>query len=122
MAHLLGIYIMSLITMLSVGQNGNFGDDQGLWRQFVLDHLDFIARRSTTYEIDSSLMNLYRYDLKRFLREHLKIHGDLAWIVLLLNNLSNDLEWETEGSYVIPDNSLISQLYHSYITISSNRF
>lgn len=113
---------MSLIAMLSVGQNGNFGDDQGLWRQFVLDHLDFIARRSQTYEIDSLLMNLYRYDLKRFLREHLKIHGDIAWIVLLLNNLSNDLEWETEGSYVIPDNSLISQLYHSYITISSNPF
>lgn len=113
---------MSLTTMLTVSQNGNFGDDQGPWRQFILDHLDFIAARSRTYEIDSPLMNLYRYDLKRFLRENLKIHGDLAWIVLLLNNLKNDLEWNTEGSYIIPDSNIIAQLYHSYITISTNSF
>ncbi len=122
LTHLLGIYTMSLITLLASSQNGNFGDDQGPWRQFILDHLDFIANRSRTYEIDSPLMNLYRYDLKRFLRENLKIHGDLAWIVLLLNNLRNDFEWNVEGSYIIPDSNIIAQLYHSYITISTNSF
>jgi hypothetical protein len=100
-------------------KNSTMSDDQGPWRQFILDHLDYIARRTAVYEITSLLMNQYRYDLARFLREHMSLRSDLAWIVILLNNMSTDLEFDTPGEFIIPTDELIDQLYHSYTTKAS---
>lgn len=113
---------MSLSTDLAASDSGKLGDDQGTWRQYILDHIDYIKRRSTTYDIDGPLMNFYRYDLKRFLKAHLRRQRDIAWIVLLLNDMHNDFEFVNPGKYVIPTDDLINALYHSYITIASNSF
>jgi len=92
-------------------------DDQGEWRQYILDHLDYITARTRPSEIDILLINEYRYDLDSFLKEKMSIQGDIAWIVLLLNNLTCDFEFTEPGVFIIPSDELISQLYHSYSTV-----
>ena len=115
---------MTLSALLGQSQRSSLGDDQGGWRQFVLDHLDYISKRSKTYDIAADLMNLYRYDLKRFLKDYpgIKRNEDIAWIVLLLNDLPNDFSFVNPGKYIIPSDDLIKTLYHSYVTIHSNSF
>lgn len=113
---------MSLSTDLAASDTDKLGDDQGTWRQFILDHVDYISKRSITYDIDGALMNLYRYDLKRFLKTHLSRQRDIAWIVLLLNDFHNDFEFVNPGKYIIPSDELVNGLYHSYITITNNSF
>lgn len=111
---------MSLSELITDNQRNTVSDDQGKWRQFVLDHLDYIALRSTTFAIDAPLMNLYRYDLRRFLKDYLKRHEDIGWIVQLLNSLPNDFAFHESGNLVVPEDSLITKLYHSYISIVAN--
>lgn len=111
---------MTLSTALMAIAKTNISDDQGPWRQFVLDHLDYIAARSTTYTIEPELMNRYRYDLGRFLKERMTIHTDMAWIVLHLNYLPNDLAFDTPGEFIIPTDELCNKLYHSYKASRAN--
>jgi hypothetical protein len=108
---------MGLSDLLQNSQRNTTSDDQGAWRIFILDHLDYIAKYSKTYDIDAPLMNQYRYNLNHFLREHLQRREDIGWIVLLLNSLHNDFEFFETGHFVIPQDKLITDLYHSYITI-----
>lgn len=112
---------MSLIEIINNNLNTKFSDDQGSWRQFILDHLDYIAQRSNSYMIDADLMYGYRYDLQRYLKENQRIHQDIAWIVLLLNNMGSDLEFDTPGEYVIPNDTLIQNLYYSYMTVKGRK-
>ena len=111
---------MSLSNLLTKTQRNTVSDDQGRWRMYCLDHLDYIAMRSTTYVIDAPLMNLYRYDLRRFLKHYLKRHEDIGWIVQLLNNMRNDFDFSEPGNLIVPEDSLITSLYHSYMTIQAN--
>ena len=111
---------MSLTDLINQSIKTTTSDDQVDWRQFILDHLDYIAARSTTFSIDPPLMNQYRYDLKRMLKVYFKRHQDMEWIVLLLNNLPNDFSFYEPMSITIPSDELITNLYHSYITIASN--
>lgn len=113
---------MGLSTLLANEQNNSRGDDNGPWRQFILDHLDYMARRSTRYNLDGPLINQYRYNLKHFLKDHLKRREDIDWIVLLLNNLHNDFEFADPVTLIIPTDKLIQDLYHSYISVISNPF
>lgn len=112
---------MSLSQLLDKSQQDSMGDDQSTWRQFILDHLDYIAKNSRRYDIDANQMTEYRYDLKRYLKNELTLHFDIAWIVLLLNDLFNDFDFDQPGIYVIPNDRLINDLYHTYITISANQ-
>lgn len=73
-----------------------------------------------TYAIEPEVMNLYRYDLDRFLKDRMNRHADIAWIVKLLNNLPNDLSFDTAGDFLIPTDSLIQKLFHSYTSIKAN--
>lgn len=112
---------MSLSDILTTKiQKDDGADDQGSWRQFVCDHLDYIAVRSRTYNIKPEVMELYKYDLPRFLKDRMSLHWDIGWIVVLLNDLGSELGFSDYGNYVIPSDTLISNLYHSYKTIAAN--
>lgn len=111
---------MSLSALLNTVANGTASDDNGPWRQFILDHLDYIAARSKTYTIEADAMNRYQYDIKRFLFDKLQVHEDIAWIVRYLNHLPNDFAFNTSGDFIIPTDSLIINLKHSFVTIQSN--
>ena len=54
---------MSLSTILQNRLSTDMGDDSGPWRQFILDHLNYIALRSTSYSLEPELMYKYQYDL-----------------------------------------------------------
>jgi hypothetical protein len=110
---------MGLSAYLDETRLNSLGDDQGRWRQYVLDHLDYIAGFSRKYEIDAPLINQFRYDLKRFLKEYLSLQEDIAWIVLLLNNMPNDFSFSEAGEYTIPNDQDIKKLYHTFATITS---
>lgn len=111
---------MSLSAILASTANGTTSDDNGPWRQFILDHLDHIAARSKTYTIEPAAMNRYKYDIKRFMFEKLQIHEDIAWIVRYLNYLPNDFSFDKPGDYIIPTDSLIIKLKHRFVTIQAN--
>lgn len=111
---------MSLSAMLSSVSNGTVSDDQGPWRQFILDHLDYIAARSKVYTIEPDAMNRYKYDLKRLLFDKFQIHEDIAWIVRYLNQLKSDLEFDKPGDFIIPTDSLIVNLKQSFVTVNAN--
>lgn len=111
---------MGLSALLSKAASGTTSDDQGPWRQFILDHLDYITQRSQIYTIEPDAMNRYQYDIKRFLFDKLQIHEDIAWIVRYLNYLPNDFSFNVPGDFVIPTDSLIIKLKHSFMTISAN--
>jgi len=95
-------------------------NDQGPWRQYVLDHIDWLKARIQPTEIQDLLMNQYRYDLERFLRDEVRLQLDVAWIVLLLNDMSCDFEFVQPGTYLIPQDALINSLYHSFATLRAN--
>ncbi len=113
---------MSLSSLLSKDIKGNSGIDWSneKWRQFILDHLDYIAVRCTTYSIDAPQMNLFRYDLKRFLKVRMNRHEDLTWVVQLLNSIKIDFEFDEPRDLLIPSDTDIINLYHSFISIIAN--
>jgi hypothetical protein len=95
-------------------------DDQGPWRQFVLDHLDYIAKATRPVDLDILLINQYRYDLPRFLKERMGLRTDMAWIVVLLNNMTSDFDFKEPGTLIVPGDDTIINLYHSFSTITAN--
>lgn len=112
---------MTLSQLLSDQLNSTVANDNGPWRQFVLDHLDYLARRTVPRTIDALEMNQYRYDLARFVKEKMQRSQDMTWIVLLLNNLSCHLDFKEPGDYVIPEDRLILDLYSLYVTTTANK-
>ncbi len=111
---------MGLSSHIVAQQDATVSDDQGPWRMYILDHLDYIVVRSRVYDIDAKLMNVYRYDLRRFLKDHLNRYMDIGWIVQLINNFPNDFEFYKPGRIVIPDDTVIENMYHAFIAIQAN--
>jgi hypothetical protein len=111
---------MGLSTLINSSLNSTVSDDQGSWRTYILDHLDYLNLRSEVFAIEPELMNIYRYDLKRFLKDYMKRHEDIAWIVLLMNNLANDFSFDTAMNIIIPTDRLVLNLHMSYVTVTSN--
>lgn len=112
--------IMSLSNLLSKQIVNRLSDDGGSWRQFILDHLDYIKNRSQTYVVDEQTANQYRYNFDQFLEEKLERRTDISWIALLLNDLPNDFSFVDRTNYIIPSDDLINNLYLSYTTIQAN--
>lgn len=110
---------MGVSSALAAIARDKTSDDQGPWRQYILDHLDFIARRSKRYDIDGLVMNQYRYNLAHYLKENMKRRQDMAWIVQLLNDIPNDFHFVDQAVYIIPSDELINQLYHQFRTITN---
>lgn len=111
---------MALTDLIAAANTSTVGPDNGAWSQFISDHLDYIASQSGKFNIPPDMMNLYKYDLKRFLKEQMKRNEDIAWIVCLLNYMNSDFDFDTSGDYIIPTDALITTLYTTYKTISSN--
>jgi hypothetical protein len=109
---------MGLSALLNDTRQYQMSDDQGKWRQFILDHLDYIAQQATTYQISATLMNMYRYDLRRFLKEDRNRNEDMAWIVLLLNYLPNDFSFVDIKTLIVPTDDLIINLYHKFLAVN----
>jgi hypothetical protein len=113
--------VVSLSTLLSQKTAFDLSDDQGGWRQYILDHLDVIAASSQTYTLTPNLMYAYRYDLQRFLTQEMKQTKSLAWIVQLLNGWSCDFDFDQADTMIIPSQDFIQDKYNKYQTVINAR-
>ena len=111
---------MGVSSSLQAVMTDSFGNDNGTWRQFVCDHLDYIQARSPTYLPEPEVMNQYKYDLSDYLKVGLSRKKNIGWIVCLLNGMASDLEFDESRTYVIPTDELISQLYTTYKSVLAN--
>lgn len=105
---------MSLISLINRYNSGTISDDDGTWRQFVLDHADYIKTNSQLYEITESVMNIYKYDLRRFLKEKMGRNEDVEWIFLIINDLKSDFDFDVAKNYYIPADTFMINLYTNY--------
>ena len=113
---------MPLTALLKTSYDNTVSDDSGPWRQFILDHLALIARQSARYDLSAEQLYRYKHDLRRLLKTEVAVNRqeDIAWIVRLLNDISCDLEFVDPGEYIIPTDTLILNLYKTYMTVSMN--
>ena len=111
---------MSLTGLIASSITSEVGDDQAGWRQFVLDHIVYIRNLSKVTVISAEVMNQYRYNLKHYLKQVVRTHQDIGWIVQLLNELRSDMDFYIPGSFYIPQDNTIRDLYLTYATTRLN--
>ena len=108
-------YRMSLITLLQNSLN-NYDDTDPLWYQFILDHKTYLIQNSSIRFITTAYLQTYTNNLKGYLQS-ISYPVNCAWIVGLINNIPNDVAFDTTISQLyIPPYSLIQTLYTNYIT------
>lgn len=108
---------MGLITDLNTELNDVYMDDNGAWRQFVIDHLAYIQANASRVYPDATVMQKYRYDVKRYMLYNTTL-ASMGWIFLLVNGLSSERDFTESQIYYLPDYSYIDELYHTYLTTS----
>lgn len=110
---------MALTDILS--QNiTNYSDTDGRWYQFILDHKTYLLNNSQLRNISLAYMQQYINNLEAYLRS-INYPTDCAWIVALVNNIKNNIEFNTSTLEIyVPPFTLIQRLYTDYNTIVSN--
>lgn len=111
---------MGLRTLFDSVIQNTVEDDQGTWRQFVLDHLDYIAHQSQSFLVDETVMNRYRYDMRLFLKENLNRHQDMLWVVQILNDVPTEFDFHGAMTLIVPTDDLLVGLYRTYRTQLAN--
>jgi hypothetical protein len=87
--------------------------DDKEWIQFMKDHREHILEKSSSILIDYNDQNTYRYRLFSYLVE--TSHTvDLLWIILWLNQLDTEMDFNNVRELYIPDYTHISELYQTY--------
>lgn len=90
------------------------------WVQFVRDHRRQLMNRAVTVNINPDRAFRLRYRPAQLLRE-LDRSPELAWIILLINDISSVRQFEGIESLLLPDDEeAIDDLYESYITYIRN--
>lgn len=115
---------MSLLSTIDGYLNKNNDDyypNDNEWVLFVKDHKEVILKESTTVEIDASIMNINRYSVEPFLREH-NLPVSISWIVVWINQLDSAMNFNsTIDTLVVPDHATIRRLKKSYIDVKTYR-
>ena len=110
---------MALIDLLTNSLD-NYDDLDPDWKNFILDHKQYLIDKSTMAIISTSYMQGYRYSLRRYLRS-ISYNIHCAWIVGLVNNLPTDVMFtDTVNSLRLPPFSVIESLYTTYLTLKTN--
>lgn len=72
------------------------------WRQYVLDHIEFIKQNSTMVVMNNNTLLRYRFNVEWLLIEK-GSKPDLKWIFFLINKLDGDVRFSIEWiSYYNP--------------------
>lgn len=122
-----GVYLflwrrdVSLDVLMEQAHSKTISDDQGPWRQFVLDHLDYIQARSFVQTISPEVMYRYRYNLGQYLVDQNNRMEDMAWIVRLLNGMSCDLDFVGFSKIYLPSDRTLVDLHLQYTTVTQNQ-
>lgn len=111
---------MGILTLIKDNVILDLSPTDPAWVQFVSDHLDYIASQSERFTIEAALINRYKYNLRLFLKENRQRNYDIAWIVLLVNQIPSDLYFSEVCTIYIPTDQFMKSLYQKYQTVSKN--
>ena len=109
---------MALIDMLTKA-TGTYSSTDPAWVQCVRDHKDWLLSQSQTQVITAPYFQQVKYNLQRYLN----LYGydiSCTWIIGLLNNIPNDVAFNTAQSLQIPPITVIESLYTTYQASSQN--
>lgn len=91
----------------------SIGDTGYSWFLFIQDLLPDIRKRSTTIELSAYQKNIYRYRLMELLLD-LRLNKAMLPIVLWLNGLRSEQEFNDIELLVIPDAGYLQTLRRYY--------
>lgn len=74
---------------------------------------------STTYFLDANDNDIYRFRPKEFLKDN-NIDPDILWIVLWINQIYNEIEFNNVKELIIPKIDYINSLYEQYRSFKAN--
>ena len=110
---------MSLKTDLQAEASNKYLDDNGPWRQFIIDHIPLIQANSKTVYPDGTIMQKYRYNVQWYMSYNI-VTTSIGWIFLLINDLASERDFYKSQVYYMPSDTYIDDLYHLFITTTSN--
>lgn len=111
---------MSLVDWIKKNYaNYNLSDTNSEWRLFIKDHRQLIVENSSTYLLDADDNELYRFRPKEFLKAN-NIDPDIFWIVLWINQIYNEIEFNNIKELLIPRVEYIKSLYEQYRSFKAN--
>lgn len=91
------------------------------WYHFILDHKEYLRRKSTYKEYTPEQLVKYRYRPNEFYTEECKGEAYMAWIFLLVNEIRDPSEFnENNTRLYIPQATDITTLYSTY-SVSVNQ-
>lgn len=95
--------------------NSKLNNQEKEWVQFIYDHYTLIRENSEWISIEPGTMKRYRYRPEDYL-EHLGKDKNLAWIMLLINQIPNRGYFEGLDKVLVPDQRYIEELRSKYET------
>ena len=90
------------------------------WFLYIKDNKDFIISRSTLVLINPDAMNLYKYRLEEFLTDY-GVNPNNAWIVIWLNQLGSNINFNNLTELIIPSDTVIDELLEEFRAYEATR-
>lgn len=92
------------------------------WVQFVRDHFLFIRNNyCTRRDIDPVEMNTYRFRMEDWLEDIVKIPQEAMWMILMLNQMTHQNEFDKLDYLILPDFYQVSSLYELYRSTDASK-
>lgn len=105
---------MSVLDMLEKSTH-EFADLSKEWRFFVMDHRRHILSNSTVEELNETEVHIHEFRPYDYLKTKGYPLGAL-WIVLWLNDISNETKFSNIKSIYLPKLDYLDNLRKEYIT------
>lgn len=110
---------MTLTDILSNQLSNVYLDQDDRWRQFIIDHKNYIKLNGQYYTVSAQVMSQCTFDLGRFLRQN-ALPRYFYWIILCINDISNDQEFTIDmisPGFYVPLETVIQDLYAKYVSM-----
>lgn len=114
---------MALLDDLQTAMSSPFLDMNVNWKQYVYDHRMYLRANANRIVPSGERLVSCRYNLQRWLREE-GYDPTIWWIVLLLNGMKNDLDFDSSWAdkvIYVPTGTQMNTAYLSYLTTSATR-
>ena len=100
-------------------QRSEYASTDKEWVQFVKDHRAALLRNSVTVRLSIDTMARYRFRIEEYLDSLGTYDRALAWIVLWINGLPSNLEFDGLAELILPNRPYLEQLrmdYQSFVS------
>ena len=101
------------ISSFLTSKKSHYTNDDLDWVQFVHDHYQNIFDTATSRVIEKVPHFWEHYRVEDYLRE-IGIDPNVAWIVLMINQFSSNLDFRDLDHILIPDMNVVRALWRSF--------